>query len=233
MSNNFLKSAKSRHGSRYTYKLIPSGKGKATIVCRIHGEFLQSKSMHLRGQNCPKCAIITRSRKTTRTYLHRKFEGLEQPEAYKLIPLGGGKFAEVDNADFDRVKGINWSLRGNYVWNETKGSLHRFIMNCPKSLEVDHINNQDTLNHRRSNLRLCTKSQNMSNRRSGSNSSSKFKGVVWDKSRGMWKVGITVNNKDHFIGRFKSEEEAAKAYIDKALQLHKEFAYTKQGFSEA
>lgn len=40
--------------------------------------------------------------------------------------------------------------------------LHRFIMEAPRGIEVDHINH-DTLDNRRENLRLVTKSQNQQN----------------------------------------------------------------------
>jgi hypothetical protein len=43
-------------------------------------------------------------------------------------------------------------------------------------------------------------------------SSSKYKGVHWDKSRNKWTTRIKVMYKSVYIGRFDTEEEAAKAY---------------------
>lgn len=41
--------------------------------------------------------------------------------------------------------------------------LHRFLMDSPEGLIVDHINHQ-TLDNRRENLRVVTHSENMKNR---------------------------------------------------------------------
>jgi hypothetical protein len=43
-------------------------------------------------------------------------------------------------------------------------SLHRFLMNAPSHLEVDHINHYG-LDNRRENLRVCTRTENARNRR--------------------------------------------------------------------
>jgi hypothetical protein len=39
-----------------------------------------------------------------------------------------------------------------------------------------------------------------------------------------WQVQIKINHKSHYIGIFKDEEEAARAYDKAARELHGEFA---------
>ncbi len=95
------------------------------------------------------------------------------------------------------------------------------------SLHIDHINGQRDDN-RIVNLRLATRSQNNQNVRSQRGSSSRFKGVAWDKSRGKWTVGIKVNYKRHNLGRFDCEIAAAKAHDAAALRLYG--AYAKLNF---
>lgn len=97
--------------------------------------------------------------------------------------------------------------------------LHRLIMKAPKGVSVDHIDGNG-LNCQRSNLRLCTHAQNLSNQRKQEGTTSKFKGVSWSTSNKGW--AARVNGKH--VGTFKSEEEAGKAYNQEAIQQFGEFA---------
>ena len=152
----------------------------------------------------------------------RKFKDLVQPEDYKLIPLTQGKFAKVDNEDFDRVKGINWCHCTKYAYNKTIKQMHRYIMNCPDNMVVDHING-DTLDNRKSNLRIITKQENSFNQKPR-RGTSKHLGVSYDKSRGKWVAEIKHNYKKIFIGRFDTEHEAVVARDNKAIELFGDLA---------
>jgi hypothetical protein len=101
--------------------------------------------------------------------------------------------------------------------------MHREIAGAPKGMVVDHIDGNE-LNNRRSNLRVCTVSQNHQNRRR-TWGRSRYKGVCFLKKRNKWKAEIMVNRKHIHIGCFDEEEEAAKAYDKKAAELFGEFAY--------
>lgn len=49
------------HGSRYDYSKVQYTHilDKVTIICKEHGEFLQSSAHHMAGQNCPSCCRKT------------------------------------------------------------------------------------------------------------------------------------------------------------------------------
>ena len=90
-------------------------------------------------------------------------------------------------------------------------------------IEVDHIN-QNKLDNRKSNLRLCSHSQNGINKYKQSNNSSGFKGVCFNKRRQKFMAFINKDKKRTYIGYFETAEEAGKAYDKKAKELFGEFA---------
>lgn len=83
------------------------------------------------------------------------------------IQLTRGQVAVIDASDLPLVSGMKWHAvphkRGGFYARAAGGVyLHRILTDCPDDKEVDHINH-DTLNNRRSNLRVCTHLENMRN----------------------------------------------------------------------
>lgn len=101
-------------------------------------------------------------------------------------------------------------------------------MKPPEGFEVDHIN-RDRLDNRRQNLRVVTRHQNAIWRQGLPNSTSRFKGVGFHKSRNTWRAYIKVNGKSMNLGYFKYEEDAAYAYDAAARRLFGDSAYTNFG----
>lgn len=91
------------------------------------------------------------------------------------------------------------------------------------SEQVDH-RDRDRSNNRWSNLRLATQSQNSANGSTRTTNTSGFKGVSWDRTRGLWFAKITVNYKQIALGRFQTPENAHAAYIAAASKYFGEFA---------
>ena len=155
----------------------------------------------------------------------------------KKIKLTQGQFALIDNEDFERVSKYKWHADYNkttksyyakttpYIGhNKSKNiRMHRFIMNVPRVLQVDHIN-KNTLDNRKSNLRFCTREQNMWNSKSRSGTS-KYKGVSFDKQKKKWMARISSNRKIMHIGYYISQKDAAIAYNKKAKKIHGDFAF--------
>lgn len=227
-TKSFIKKAKFIYGDKYNYSLVDYKKSilKVRIICPIHGVFEQSPNNHINSKSgCIKCGIIKGSSKKKVFHTNDRNWDFKQPEDYKIIPLTKGKFAKVDNDDFEKVKNINWCYTINdYAINDTLGLMHRFIMNTPIDMDTDHINHDKTDN-RKYNLRICTRSENNYNQKIRTGYTSLYKGVSWSKPLKLWLCQITFRKQLFVLGNFSSEIEAAKAYDKKAIELFGEFAH--------
>jgi len=159
----------------------------------------------------------------------------------RLIKLTQGKFAKVDDKDFKYFNQFKWNahkrgnsfyaesrmyVRGQKIKNRDKRKvfiLHNEIMNPKKGFFVDH-KNRDGLDCQRKNLRIVTKSQNNANRCASKNGTSKYLGVAWYSQTKRWSAKVRKDGKVHWLGYFKKEKDAARAYDKKAKELHGEFA---------
>jgi hypothetical protein len=155
---------------------------------------------------------------------------------YRKIELGEDEWTIVEPGDYYRFGQFRWNIggRGRNIYacrtirmedGKTKMALlHRAIMEAPPGLLVDHKNG-DTLDNRRANLRLATHAENTQNRRkTKSKTSSQFIGVYLEKRSGRWAAKIKHRERCIWLGRFKSETEAAKAYDEAAGKYRGEFA---------
>lgn len=144
-------------------------------------------------------------------------------------------FALVDDEDFERINKYHWHAprqrSGVYAVRDiTKNGkrkrlhMHREIIGYKEGMVVDHINH-NCLDNRKSNLRLCTNTQNSMNMFSHKGSRSQYKGVYFHKSSGHWQSSIRVCKKLIHLGTYKEERDAAKAYNINAKKYFKEFAY--------
>ena len=144
----------------------------------------------------------------------------------KSIPLTQGKFAIVDDEDYDEIARHKWYYLNGYAQRHAPRGvtrMHRVIAGTPPGMDTDHING-DGLDNRRSNLRVCTHSQNMANRGRDSTNTSGFKGVTWHKECRKWLAYTAVNRKMIHIGLFERAEDAARAYDREVVRIFGEFA---------
>jgi hypothetical protein len=139
--------------------------------------------------------------------------------------------AIIDLEDYFRVCGSSWSFANSgYASARIDRKhilLHRFLMNAPAHLQVDHING-NRLDCRRSNMRLVTEAQNRLNTDGCSSRpcSSKYVGVYRaGGKKTVWVAGISLaDGTEKYLGRFSDEESAARARDAAAKKFRGEFA---------
>lgn len=210
-------------------KELPEGRKCCSVAC-VHQSMRSAPRLckgckgplpgRLRTQYCTKkCEIL--SKRTT-----------EEPGPVlgtRWVALTKGRFALVDEEDFEMVTRYSWytheSRGGTYARSWTPKPdrkplrLHHLVLGLePGSGQMVEHKNQDGLDCRKENIRLCTESQNRMNTKKKFGRS-KYKGVSWFRG-GKWKAGIRASNQFHFLGYFDDEIEAAKAYDSKCRELH-------------
>jgi|WetSurMetagenome_2_1015567.scaffolds.fasta_scaffold47609_3 hypothetical protein len=151
-----------------------------------------------------------------------------------IVYLKNNDMVTIDGEDESLLKKFKWYLskskdkKRNYAVTTINGKtirMHRMIMNCVNSkIDIDHIDHNG-LNNKKSNLRLCTRSQNM-----GNVLKLKYKGV--QKRTNIFRAYIDKDYKRIYLGNFNTPEEAANAYNKKAVELFGEFACLNQIFQE-
>ncbi len=143
----------------------------------------------------------------------------------KQIELTRGYKALVDDSDFELVNKYKWRVNvgahGNiYAYRSVKNKgkrtfiyMHKMVIKTTE--QVDHIDGNG-LNNQKENLRACTHTENMRNRRLFKNNTSGFKGVIFDKFSGKWRTT--------FYCKFTDKIEAAKTYDKIAKLIYGKFA---------
>ena len=140
------------------------------------------------------------------------------------------KIAEciIDTEDIEIIKMSTWSLSNGrhtqYCKSNELGPLHRLIMQVSDSNIIIAQINQNGIDNRKCNLRICTNQENICNCEIPKNNKSGCKGVYWAKDKQKWTVQITINNKTKYIGRYNTLEEAINARREASKQYYGKFA---------
>ena len=112
-TEEFVRDAILVHGDKYDYSKVDynGGKNKVIIICKIHGEILQSPNSHLNGSDCNKCSG---------NYTMSNKEWIEK-----------AKIQHKDKYDYSKV---------NYNGNKTKVIIICKIHGDFLQIPADHLN---------------------------------------------------------------------------------------------
>ena len=156
----------------------------------------------------------------------------------KTIQLTGGYGTVIDDDDYELLSKYKWTamVTGKHIkrvyayrrtgWDATNkrwlGTLlmHRQLLSAPAGADVDHINH-DTLDNRKENLRLATRSQNLANNRRARGVTG-MRGVTLTTSGERLPYKAQISGKT--LGTFDTIEGAARAYDAAATIKFGEFA---------
>ncbi len=157
----------------------------------------------------------------------------------KYLQLSQNKTATVCDCHYDLVKEYTWHYQPSrwgvdgygqrsISYKDESGKkrcrtvkLHRFIMDAPRGVQVDH-RDLNKLNNQCSNLRIGTLHNNLTNRPPMKGSQTGLKGVYISGKKYM--AQIRVNHVLIYLGMFSDPNEAAKAYNVAATKHFGEWA---------
>lgn len=135
----------------------------------------------------------------------------------------------IDKEDYELVKDYRWKITPDshtlYVQGRRKGRgklipIHRILLNISDgNIFVDHIDGNG-LNNLKSNLRKSNYSDNNKNSSIRKDNTTGYKGVTKNKNK--YIARIQNNKKRITIGSYNTAEEAALAYNEYSLKLHKD-----------
>ena len=145
-----------------------------------------------------------------------------------------GMTTQLDDEDFEWACQFKWGAYKSpcdhtyYVSRQAADKrlyLHRELMNAARGFVVDHADHNG-LNNQRSNLRVCTHSQNMANQTARRDRTYQYKGTR-KTTNGRWEAYIFRRHPQitrKYLGTFDTEEQAALAYNRAAVEWFGEFA---------
>jgi hypothetical protein len=157
----------------------------------------------------------------------------------EIISTNGFKII-VDDEDYNRLMKYSWAVykspTSTMYYASTQSlkkkigyaiSMHRMVLGLEEQKNmniVDHIN-RNSLDNRKSNLRIVNKKENEMNSGVRKNNTSGYKGVNHRKDTKKYRAYIFINGKQKNVGNYKTAKEAAIAYNKEIVKFFPEYAY--------
>lgn len=208
----------------------PNGRKETRWICKCDcGNIVTVRSYMLKQGYTKSCGCLSKEITTEIGKRNKRYNCFEFKEDYVIGYTRKGERFYIDLEDYEKIKDICWSYSGNYVIGKEDGKhirLHRLIMNLSSEDKrvVDHINH-NTLDNRKSNLRIVNRSQNAMNRVVRANNKSGVPGVYYRKQESLWIANVMVNKKRVIVGRFKNFEDAVVARKEAEDKYYNEYSY--------
>jgi hypothetical protein len=146
---------------------------------------------------------------------HKLFKAVKSKGSVYVFKMDLDDYLATNTSYWCCVKG---KLGKKYL-KVSDGLFHRVVIGAKKGEIVDH-KNRNTFDNTRENLRLCTYSENASNKELKNG----LKGVHYNKQNKNWRVRVQKNRIITEVGSFNNIEDAKAAYNKAALEIHGEFA---------
>jgi hypothetical protein len=143
---------------------------------------------------------------TGAVYLKRGTQRKKAGSRADFVRDSGYAFVAVDRK-FVRAHRVVWAL----------------VNGQAPDCDIDHVNGVRSDN-RIVNLRLASRSENISNARNAAVGVSGYRGVVWKQKAAKWAAQIKKDGKRFHLGLFEDPRAAHQAYVAASIELHGEFS---------
>lgn len=204
--------------------VFPNGKAVSMWDCDCNcGNKITTMSWSLKNGDTRSCGCLQKELAAkTGSKMWKQYNTYDLSGEYGIGYTNKGEEFWFDLEDYDKIKDYYWyyDTHGYVITKPTncsQFSLHRFVMNAPDDIVIDHINHpkidEKKYDNRKSNLRYANDSQNSMNRHKNSNNTTGVKGVYFkkDKKAKPWYAAIGLNYKMIYLGYFDNFEDAVKA----------------------
>ena len=159
---------------------------------------------------------------------HRKRPILRNENGHAIVPLSNkeGMHTIVDDELWHNLilKKLWMSVDGYIIGTLDKKEmlLHRYVYEMYYKELPNIIDHSNKIRHdnRIANIRENCASGNAHNKSKTKDATSKYYGVYLDRRCNKWLSFINKDGKQHYVGLFKDEKEAALAYNKKASELY-------------
>lgn len=221
-------------GERFGFLLVlerDTSKNRTYYNCKCDcGNLKSIRADALKNGRVTSCGCYHKnvaSKKST----NKKYNKYEIHENEVHLITSKGDIIKIDLEDFDKVKDYCWSKNSvGYAQARVLDGrnsvilMHRLIMNATPSDIVDHKNHNE-LDNRKSNLRMCSQSENMANQKLSKANTSGHKGVYWNKEKSKWSAQIGHRGRKIRLGYFENIEDAIKAREEAELKYFGKYRY--------
>lgn len=156
------------------------------------------RGYQLRNGHAKSCGCLHKETAQKQGKANKKYNTYDLTGDFGIGYTVKGEEFYFDIEDYNLIKNYCWYIDKNgYVVNRLNNKttlFHRLVMHAPDDKQVDHIYHKKNDN-RKSQLRLCTNSENVMNRPANKNSKTGIRGVYWYPNYGKWSAEITFRGK--------------------------------------
>lgn len=206
----------------------PSGNKVSGWLCKCDcGNEVCVRGASLLNGNTKSCGCYALSPESKNTKKYNTF--IQDGEIGRGYDYKGSEFL-FDWEDYDIVSKYCWSVNTiGYVRTQDYANrldilMHRYVTNAPKGMYVDHINHNKSDN-RKSNLRVCSQSENMMNAVMRKDNKTGVKGVRWLEKEHVWEVRLKVNGEHKIMQKFDNFDEAVAARKEAEIKYFGDYRY--------
>ena len=157
--------------------------------------------------------------------LHRLVPIQRNEEGIAFVVACDGQRILVSDEDWHNFSRQSWYIDNyKYALNGNNKKMHTLLVQCDDKTKVIHHINSNTLDNRRENLAVVSRTINAHQKKKQTDASSKYFGVCFLKNIKKWESKFYKDGVRFYVGRFENEKDAARAYNIKVAEIYGEFA---------